>query len=226
MPVSTFDIVRRHAARAPGAIAIIEQSGRRRTYGDLHARATSLASALQTLGVLTGDRVSVLAPNRVECVEIFFACAAIGAVHAPLNFRASPATLSALLTDAGSRVLFVHSDMASVVPQLRGAVVDVVVGFGAEHGLGHDYEALLEASRDRPLSPVEIAEDAPCWIAYTGGTTGKSKGVLLRHRNLFTNIVNLIVADRIVVDDVYMITGSLFHILIRVRILSVDSKYE
>jgi long-chain acyl-CoA synthetase len=215
MPFLVHDIVARNAARLPHKVAVIEQSRRRRTWRELAVRTARLSAVLHRLGVRMGDRVSLLSPNRLECIETFFACAAIGAVYCPLNFRASPAALVELVTDSGARVLLVHADLADTAAQLRAQVptLESLVGFAGRHGCELDLEALL-AEPTPPAPAPSISESAPCWIAYTGGTTGPSKGVVLTHRNIFTNTVNLILADRIREDDVYMITGSLFHIVL------------
>jgi long-chain acyl-CoA synthetase len=215
MSFRAHDILRRNAARFPGKIAVIEQSGRRITWRSLSDRAGRLSAALDRLGVRAGDRVSLISPNRIECVEAFFACAALGAIHAPLNFRARPDALAAMIVDAGARVLLAHADLAEAVMALRdrAPALETVVGFGGPHAFEHDYEALIEGEHG-PAPAADIDEDSPCWIAYTGGTTGPSKGVVLTHRNLLTNTINLILADRIRSDDVYMITGSLFHIVL------------
>ena len=90
------------AQRTPEATALLEPlSGRRWSYGHLERRANRLANALAGgVGVGRGDRVALLAHNRGEHFEALFACAKLGALFTPLNWRLAPAELDAVLADA------------------------------------------------------------------------------------------------------------------------------
>jgi long-chain acyl-CoA synthetase len=213
----TGDIVRYNAIKYPKRLAIVYEDGSHRTYQELNARVNRLSNALASLGVSKGDRVNLLARNYIECIESFFACAKLGAIYSPLNFRMAPEELVYCLNDAGAQVLLVHHEYVETVQKIRGQLetVEKVVGFGGAHPFELDYEDVLAAAAPTEPTPTEpITEDDVCWICYTGGTTGLSKGVMLTHRNNFTQIVNLSFADRIRHEDVYMITGALFHVVL------------
>ena len=102
-----YDWLARWAEVEPDRVALIDAAdGREITYGALDERAARLAAGLAgELGVSPGDRVAVLANNRVEVFELLFACVKLGAVLVPLNWRLPPAELVPIVRDAAPRVL-------------------------------------------------------------------------------------------------------------------------
>jgi long-chain acyl-CoA synthetase len=216
--IFTGDIARMNAEKYPGKLAVAREDIDSRTWRELNENVNRLAHVLQSLGVRQGDRVSLLARNRIECVEAFFACAKIGVIYSPINFRFAPAEIEYVLGDSGCEVLICDEEYAETIRKLhdenRTGEVKHIIGFGESHGFELDYDSLLgEQSAEEPPA-VEIDEDDVCWICYTGGTTGMSKGVMLTHRNNFVQCVNLGIADRIGHEDVYLVTGALFHVVL------------
>ena len=192
------------------------------TWSQLNSRVNKLAKVLQSMDVGRGDTVMLLARNRLQCVEAFFACAKIGAIYAPINWRFVAAEVEYVLGDSGCTVLFVDTEYAGLVRGLvdanRAGRVSSVIGFGESHGFELDYEALLADQDDSEPEVPDIADDDICWICYTGGTTGMSKGVMLTHRNNFIQCVHLGIADRSTHEDVYLVTGALFHVVLNIAL--------
>jgi long-chain acyl-CoA synthetase len=220
--IRTGDIPRLNAAKYPDAPAVSRENLETRTWAELNDRVNQLARVLQAYGVAKGERVMLLAKNRLECVEAFFACAKIGAIYSPVNWRFVAAEIEYVLGDSGCRVLLVDTEYGTLVRELRDngktAAVETVIGFGSDHGFDADYDTLLSAQPATEPDVPEISDDDVCWTCYTGGTTGMSKGVMLTHRNNFVQCVHLGIADRIVHEDVYLVTGALFHVVLNMAL--------
>jgi long-chain acyl-CoA synthetase len=220
--IRTGDIPALNAAKYPGALAVSREDAESRTWQQLNDRVNQLARVLLDRGAVQGDKVMLLARNRIECVEAFFACAKIGVVYSPINWRFAPAEIEYVLDDSGCAILLCDTQYAETIRDMRQggqtAGVQTVIGFGPGHGFDHDYETLL-AGQEVSEPPVpEIAFDDVCWVCYTGGTTGMSKGVMLTHRNNFVQCIHLGIADRARHEDVYLVTGALFHVVLNMAL--------
>jgi len=198
----------RHARRAgPGRTAVVcgAETVDHRT---LHDRAARLVGGLRDLGVQRGDRVAVLALNCHRYLEAYLAIPAGGMVVVPLNTRLAEAELQAILRDAEPRVL-ITDRRGSELGGLAAEVEHVVE-------LPGGYDELVAAGRVPPGEPGELGDGVDetdlAALFYTGGTTGRSKGVMLTHRNLVANAFHKTMACRFVRDDVLLAAGPLFHV--------------
>ncbi|MEQ8690279.1 MAG: AMP-binding protein [Pseudomonadales bacterium] len=198
------------ARLAPEREALIDvPNDRRITYGALDARVIKLANALLDQGLEKGDRVAILAKNCIEYLEIYFACARVGFIAQPLNWRLGLEELGRIIADGEPAMLMCSDEYADMAAKLSG-VPQVRVFGSASDG---SYESLLAAGAEtEPAQSAAIGDDDPVLILYTGGTTGESKGALHTHKSLFMGMLNQTVAERIVPSDVYMLTGQMFHI--------------
>lgn len=164
------------------------------TYAQLNERANRLANGLRARGVGRGDRVATLLFNVCEQVEVVFACAKLGAIAVPMNFRLAVPEIAHQLND-GTPVALIHDvDLAPMVakalPDYPGLRLRLVVGREPASVVDNAYEAFLaEASPAEALDPATGDHD-PIFIMYTAGTTGASKGVVLSHLNVFFQVVN------------------------------------
>jgi long-chain acyl-CoA synthetase len=183
---------------APGKTAVID-GGKTLSFAELDARCQKLAGALHALGLAKGDRVAILAGNGHVYVETYVGVPAAGLVVVPLNTRHAEPELCYALEDSGTRVLITDRE--------PGALADVV-----EHvvRIGDDYEARLAAATPQPLGEG-VAEDDLAGLFYTGGTTGKSKGVMLTHRNLISNTFHYMMTVPQRADDVMLVMAPMFH---------------
>lgn len=137
------------------------------------ARVANLGSG--HLGLVPGDRVALIAPNCLPYVELVAGLSDIGVIVATLSPRLTRAELDAILDDCTPRAIFVHPRSFEVIDPARAKDMPVIV-------LGEQYEALLERASNRETS-VAVAETDAFALAYTSGTTGRPKGVLLPHRS-------------------------------------------
>ncbi|WP_043359611.1 class I adenylate-forming enzyme family protein [Belnapia sp. F-4-1] len=173
-------IILRHAEHAPDSIALTfgdEQI----TYAELARRIHAAAAMLEARGYGHGDCIAYLGHNHPGQIVLALACAGLGCLFLPLNWRLAPPELRHILDDSGAAALFALPEMA--MPARRAAPKDCPVLDAAE------------AWRDAPgpcllgVTPLTEMED-PMLLAYTSGTTGHPKGVALDHRAVMVNAIN------------------------------------
>ena len=195
-----------HRARlSPDKNAIIdEKTDKAWTYHEINNRAKSLAGWLRTRGVKKGDRIALLAPNHISYFDLLFACGKIGAIFVPLNWRLSIHEMKDILADCTPVLIGVHHQFEDMGGQLTECGAD-------SFKVGNDsYEELISFPIKDDVAE-EILESNPLAMIYTGGTTGKPKGVVLSHQSVFWNALNTIVSWSLVEDDVTLNYMPMFH---------------
>jgi acyl-CoA synthetase (AMP-forming)/AMP-acid ligase II len=156
-------------------IAVIDaSSGTEVTYGELRSGMSQAAGLLSSLGVGAGDRVGLLATNRVAYLEVLFGAAALGATIVPMNYRAGKDEAAHLMADSGTKVLVTEERYRDLVESVRPTSLDHVLYFDG------DYPAARDAA-DPVEDIVEVDDDALATLLYTSGTTSLPKGVMLKH---------------------------------------------
>lgn len=171
--------------------AIIEYTSeglRRTSFGELRRQSNRLAHLLVRRGVRSGDRVAVLAPQRVETAIAHIAIYKVGAIAVPLFSLFGSDALRHRLADSGARVAIVDRAGFEKLEGLRGelpALEAVLVFENANRTRALD--RMLAGESDE-FNPVDTAADDPAMIIYTSGTTGSSKGALHGHRVLFGHL--------------------------------------
>lgn len=157
--------------------------GRRLTFQEADRQANQLAHYLKER-LYPGDRVAILGKNRHQWVTALFAVAKADAVTVPLNWRLHAAELEYILNNSGAAVLLYDAEFAPVVDQLRSrAPVREYIRIGGEGSDVEWEEALANLPVTQPV--LSSGGDDPAVIMYTSGTTGKPKGAMLTHNNLF-----------------------------------------
>ena len=204
----------KYARLTPNNEALIDVSSDRRvTYGELDNRVRRLANGfVNVLRLEKGDRVAVLSKNSMEYIECYFACARVGLIIQPLNWRLGTKELSCILSDGKPAVIVTSKQFKDT----RGGIERTVdIENWLEYGADSDgsYEHLIQkASNEEPRQSADVGDNDPMLILYTGGTTGEPKGAIHTHKSFYAGMLNQTVAERIVPSDVYMLTGQMFHI--------------
>ena len=168
--------ISRAAELHPDRTAIVDLlNGRSFTYAELDARINQLSHALIRLGVRKGDFVTVMLRNEHALVEAVFACAQIGAIVAPLNVRLIASEVAEYVDDHGCRTAIFDAAFADRFAN-TGVTLKIAVADSAADGW-LDYEKTIACESSAP-PPAVTSLDDPYRLVMTGGTTGKSKGVL------------------------------------------------
>jgi len=181
------------------------------TYSQLNSRINRLANGLMQLGVQKGTRVAVFLTNGTEILEVMFACAKIGAIFVPVNFRLSVEEVEYILKDSGASVFIYHQEYALLAAEVcKRAAIKHSLSVGDELAEAFAYEDFLAKHGDsEPTSDVD--GDEVQMIMYTSGTTGCPKGAMLTHANTFWNIVQILIAQPIVDTDTTFTVAPMFH---------------
>jgi long-chain acyl-CoA synthetase len=201
----------RAATINPSGIATIFRD-RRRTWAQTADRVTRIAGGLARLGVGKGDRVAIIALNSDRYFETLFAVPGLGAIIVPLNTRLAPPEIAFMLQDSGARLLLLDDAFTTLPSQLAGlaTVPDLVfLGAGPAPAGMCEFETLLA---EPPLGFGAAGGDDVAGIFYTGGTTGRAKGVMLSHQNLVANAAMVVSGAGYRYDSTYLHAAPMFHV--------------
>ena len=204
----------RRAVQTRGHSVATECDGRVRTWEQFQGRTVALAAAIETMGLKPGDRVGILALNSDRYLEFFFAMAWGGFTFVPINTRLALPEVVFWLTDSGCSALFIDDAflpmLADVRPQAPEVRNVVHIGDGdAPAGL-IAYESLV--AQGGRIADAGKGGDDLAGIFYTGGTTGRSKGVMLSHRNILGNAMLCAQEFRFTAETTWLHAGPMFHL--------------
>lgn len=186
----------------------------RLTWQELAERAGRMASVLRALGVKHGGAVGMLSHTSARLLEFYLGVPWASGMMCPLNFRLSESELVEIVWDAGIEILFVDDAFARTatalkerVPQLRYLIYS---GNGTTPAGMLALEHLL-ADSDPLLNSESVPGDVAC-LYYSGGTTGRPKGVMLTHSNVGANALNVAAVAGTSDEDRFLHCGPLFHV--------------
>ncbi len=205
------DLIARNAAFTPDKVAL-RYCGRSLTYAAFWQRITAAARALKSeLGVGRGDRLAILSANQPDYLVLLYACARLGALLVPLNWRLAVPEQLFILMDASVKALCVQDAFAAVVPPLRQAQPDIRIIRLDEGPAAGTLEDLLSRGRGDDRNP-HIDASCPLLLVYTSGTTGRPKGAVLRQEALLWNAVMSQHMHDLTADDHVLTVLPLFHV--------------
>ena len=189
--------IERHARFAPGAVAI-RFEGAAISYAELARRVARAAAVLAGLGVKRDDAVAWLGLNHPAVLVLLFACARLGAMLVPLNWRLAPPEHARVLADCPPRVLFAEPAFADHARRIEGAIAATEI-------------SVLESAAGGPVEESGD-EDSPLLLCYTSGSTGAPKGVVLTQRAILWNAVNSTHMHDLTSADRVLTTLPMFHV--------------
>ena len=210
-PLTPLDFARRARRLYGGREAVID-GDERFTYEQFFARCDRWSAQLQRLGVKPGDRVAYIAPNTHQQLESFYAVPQAGAVLVPINYRLNPDDFAYIINHSGARVVCADPDHVEAVDGIRASLptVEHFVALGGPRSGWLDYEALVAEGPGEYHAPP-IGEGDLLTINYTSGTTARPKGVMITHRNAYTDVVGALVHVPMTPATRYLWTLPMFH---------------
>ncbi|MCM3669145.1 fatty acid--CoA ligase [Mesobacillus maritimus] len=184
----------------------------RMTYQEWSIEVNKLANALLKEGVKKGDRVSTYLYNTEELATTFFACAKIGAVFNPINFRLMAEEVAYILKDAMPKVVIFEKDLESAITLIENRFPQTAFWFidDAPPAYAAGYHEKVQQAADAPIN-MEVLETDLYAIMYTSGTTGRPKGVMHLHRDMAEQSLIVMHAKKLNPQDVGLVTAPMFH---------------
>ncbi len=195
--MTPMDHVAVQARLQPSRLAAVDLvGGRRWTYAELDTTLSRAVRVLRHRGLGVGDRLAVVARNRVLLAVLHLACARLGAMFVPLNWRLSAAEIAALVEDAAPTLL----------------VGDALLGALGLEGLDLDVlQAEIDAAEPDTVACAD--RERPSLILYTSGTSGRPKGALLSERNLDQTAINFGRLGKVTHQSAFLVDSPMFHII-------------
>ncbi len=197
----------RHSGRRP---AMLDRA-RCYTWAEFGERVARLAGAFRFMGIDTGTRYAIISRNGFRAEELKWAGLWLRAVPVPVNWRLAPPEIAHMLADAECRAIFAETEFLRLFehPALA-AWVGKLMMFGSASGVDATiYESMVASTEAVTETDADPDEDA--LLLYTGGSTGRSKGVRLSHANILSNALEIGLGLGARRQDVYLHAAPMFH---------------
>jgi fatty-acyl-CoA synthase len=206
------DLIARNAAFTPEKPAL-RYAESTLTYAALAQRIAAAARALKSvLGIGRGDRVAILATNHPDYIVLLYACARLGALLVPLNWRLAVPEQLFILADASAKVLLVQDGFDALIAPLREAQPDIrIIRLGAAANEDTSLDDLLAQGHGDDRNP-HVDMTSPLLLVYTSGTTGRPKGAVLRQEAFLWNAVMSQHMHDLTAGDHVLTVLPLFHV--------------
>jgi len=216
VPMTPSRILKR-AVKLYGEKTAVVDGDVRFTYTEVGRRVRQVYHAVNEAGITPGGRIAVLDFNTYRYLELYFGMAMTGRVLLPLNIRLSPAEYTYILNDAEAEAIIFHANFKPMLEKIRADLRSVKHFYIAEGAADADwitdtYDNLIGRAVDDPVISGVEDENAVLNLYYTSGTTGKPKGVMLTHRNIYANALTTIISFRLEDRTVWHHIAPLFHL--------------
>ncbi|MCF6138459.1 fatty acid--CoA ligase [Pseudalkalibacillus berkeleyi] len=197
----------------PTKEALVDASTNQRwSYQEWNEKVNQLANAFVESGVRKGDRVSTYLFNNMEFATTYFACAKIGAVINPINFRLKAQEVAYILEDARPSIFLFEEMLEPHVAAIQAKAEDTsfwCISKNCPNYAVNYHERMKDTSINEPN--IEVDENDLYAIMYTSGTTGRPKGVLHRHRDMVEQSLACIAMINISENDIGLVGAPMFH---------------
>ena len=208
------DWIGRWGSSFPKKEALVDLVGNHRyTYGELADEIHKMANFLRNeCGVIKGDRVAILALNRVEYIKLFFGASRLGAILVPLNIRLAPNEFVYYLEDAKPKAFFFDKNYLAIIDDLKSKVkIPHYICIDDDKTVGKSLPAAWSGLSTQRPPEVDIKPTDPQMIIYTSGTTGLAKGALLSHGMITWNSIITNIGWDLNASDVATIHMNMFY---------------
>ena len=187
--------------------------GRHLSYVQFNRRVNKLANALRRLDLQKGDRIGILQVNCPQYLEVYFAAAKIGAIFVPLNFRAKADELEYMIRNAEAKVLLAGARYLDMLQAILPALpcVKRIISIDKRLAESTFYEDLISSSAPEATA-ADIEDDDITVLMYTAGTTGRPKGVPLRHSGFTSYVLENVDPADPEVEERNLLTVPLYHV--------------
>lgn len=215
-------LLRRAVQQERSKYACIDINGKGYTYEETLLRVKKIAGAMvNSLQLTKNGRVSILSLNSHRYYELYFAIPWAGGLVVPLNIRLAPAEVYEILADSQTELLFVDTTFSSIIDKILQKPLDQLrhiiywsdsIDENIKSAKGwYNYEQLLEGAKPL-IKELCAGGDETYGIFYTGGTSGKAKGVMLTHGSIIINALGNLCSVKFGPDSVYLHCAPMFHL--------------
>jgi fatty-acyl-CoA synthase len=209
-------ILQRAVKLYPQNVAVVDGDVRW-TYEEVQKRANQVVHAVNGLEISHGGRVAILDYNTYRYMELYFGMAQSGRVLLPLNIRLSEDEYTYILNNSEAEAVIFHADFKPLMNKIRQEVKTVkhyyiAEGSDEEDWITGTYENLITNPSSDTVTYEPEDENQMLNLYYTSGTTGRPKGVMLTHRNIYANALTTIISFKIEDTTVWYHIAPLFHL--------------
>jgi acyl-CoA synthetase (AMP-forming)/AMP-acid ligase II len=204
------NLLAQNARKFPELLAI-ECEGRSYTYRQVNEQVNKLANGLLQQGINKGDKLALMMKNSDHFVFTFFAAAKIGAVAVPVNFRLTASEVHYILDQSDTAFVVCDKEFEQTIASAKqGTDVRLVITVGEPETTGsYSYEGILSDNQNEP--DVVVSEQDDLEILYTSGTTGRPKGALFDHSQVFKVGIAVVINMGIRQHERILHLAPLFH---------------
>lgn len=209
---SMTQMVHRAAQTQPNVFATVD-GDRSQTWPQFAHKIACFANGLQQMGVGADSCVAILALNSDRYFEFMYATPWAGGVFQPINTRLAGPEVVYWLNDSEASVLFVDKNFLPMIAEIRDQLQHVKHFVFVDDGeLPEGYIAYADVVDNEPVADANRSNDDAAGLFYTGGTTGRSKGVMLSHTNFVSNALQAISMLGVQERDRILHVAPMFHI--------------
>ena len=212
MKQNLYKYIEAHAKESPNNLAIIFEK-QSLTYLELFNQINNLIEYITyTLKAKEGDRIVILSMNRIEYFLLFYACAKLGTILTPLNWRLTSKEITHILKDVGAKYLFIEVGFENITKHLFKNINKLqIIKIGKLSKILKSINSIKKYTPELPKKSISN-NNLPLLIIYTSGTTGKPKGAVLNQKAIYYNILNSIYMHEFSKTDHILTVIPLFHV--------------